>query len=249
MLRCYRSPCNLQHALENYLSHRYDWCCMVRIERLHSQQFVFSQPRFVAVLQKLAMEAHKPSCQLAEKKWISWNAYSEKKLQDGKRYMSRWKWAGTVVKRENVQKMDPKFWVLSIAHQFIVSPQRHTHFYKNMWFYEHGFRSGGMFLPNSRSPKLQNFLQGHVQILFPGPESLDVAVPVTLAVAGHVPKHVPKHVPEHVESGAKLLESTECFQHRRLNMRGGRVDLLNRCLQGNQANESKISRGYPNEIG
>ena len=52
---------------EGYLSHRYHWCCMVSIKRLHSQQFVFSQPRFVAVLQKLAMEVHKPSCELAEK--------------------------------------------------------------------------------------------------------------------------------------------------------------------------------------
>ena len=69
----------------------------------------------------------------------TWKEYSAKKLQDGKPHMSRWKWAGTVVKRENVQKMDPKFWVLSTA-QFVVSPQRHTHFYKNMWFYEHGFR-------------------------------------------------------------------------------------------------------------
>ena len=98
---------------EGYLSHRYHWCCMVSIKRLNSQQLVFSQPRFVAVLQKLAMEVHKPSCQLAEKKktWRPWNASSEKKRQNGKRYMSRWKWAGTVVKRETVQKNGSKILV------------------------------------------------------------------------------------------------------------------------------------------
>ena len=41
---------------------------MVSIIRLRSQQFVFPQPRFIAFRQKLAMEAHKLSCQLAEKK-------------------------------------------------------------------------------------------------------------------------------------------------------------------------------------
>ena len=50
-----------------------------------------------------------------------------------------------MVKRENVQKMDPKFRVFDDA-EIVVSPQCHTHFYKNMWFYEHGFRSGGLFV-------------------------------------------------------------------------------------------------------
>ena len=50
-----------------------------------------------------------------------------------------------MVKRENVQKMDPKFRVFHDA-EIVVSPQCHTIFYKNMWFYEHGFRSGGMFM-------------------------------------------------------------------------------------------------------
>ena len=84
-----------------------------------------------------------PICR--RKPWRPWNTSSEKKLQDAKRCMIRWKWAGTVVKRENVQKMDPKFRVWSNA-EIVVSPQCHTHFYENKWFYEHGFRSGGKFL-------------------------------------------------------------------------------------------------------
>ena len=50
-----------------------------------------------------------------------------------------------MVKRENVQKMDPKIRVLNNA-EIVVSPQCHTHFYRNMWIYEHGFRSAGMFM-------------------------------------------------------------------------------------------------------
>ena len=41
--------------------------------------------------------------------------------------------------------MDPKIRVLNNA-EIVVSPQCHTHFYRNMWFYEHGFRSAGMFM-------------------------------------------------------------------------------------------------------
>ena len=59
--------------------------------------------------------------------------------------MSRWKWAGTVVTREHVQKMDPKFRVSNNS-EIVVSSQCHTHCYKNMWFYEHGFRSAGLFM-------------------------------------------------------------------------------------------------------
>ena len=77
-----------------------------------------------------------PICR--RKPWRPWNTSSEKKLQDAKRYMIRWKWAGTVVKRENVQKMNPKFRVWSNA-EIVVSPQCHTLFYENKWFYEHGF--------------------------------------------------------------------------------------------------------------
>ena len=50
-----------------------------------------------------------------------------------------------MVKRENVQKMDPTFWVLSTA-EIVVSPKGRTHFCKIMWFYEHGFRSAGLFV-------------------------------------------------------------------------------------------------------
>ena len=107
-------------------------------------------------------------------------------------------------------------------------------------------------LPKSRSAKLPaklpNFFQGNVQILFPGPESLDVAVPVTFAVAGHVPKHVPEHV---AQRGPKLLESTKCFQHGWLNLRGGRVDLFNGCLQWEESGRwIKVIYIYiyPNEI-
>ena len=36
-------------------------------------------------------------------------------------------------------------YMLSTA-EIVVSPKRHTHVYKNMWFYEHRFRSAGILL-------------------------------------------------------------------------------------------------------
>ena len=70
---------------------------------------------------------------LQKKPWRPWNASSEKKLQDGKRYMSRWKWAGAVIQRENVRKMDPTCRVLSAA-GIVVSPERHNCFIKACGF-------------------------------------------------------------------------------------------------------------------
>ena len=61
-----------------------------------------------------------------------------------------------MVKRENVQKMDPKFRVLSTA-KIIVSPQRHAHLLlKKMRFYEHGFQSCGMFVYSQQLKSMYN---------------------------------------------------------------------------------------------
>ena len=113
MLRCYRSSCNFQHALDATLlqfvlfTPTRSWCYAATVfhvtsnthlilqtdtldatllpfflqlptrswfdaatvlrTKIHTQQFILSQAQFVAVLQKLAMEVHKHSCQLAEK--------------------------------------------------------------------------------------------------------------------------------------------------------------------------------------
>ena len=61
-------PHSVSWTWKDCLLHRCHWCSMLRMKRLHSQEFVFSQPRFVALLQKLAMEVHKLSCQFSKKK-------------------------------------------------------------------------------------------------------------------------------------------------------------------------------------
>ena len=96
-----------------YLLHRYHWCCMVSIKskRLHSAQFVFSQPRFVAVLQKLAMEVHKPSSQLAEEKTLeTLNRISWEKAARRQALHEPMKMSWHRGKRRNRPKNGSKFW-------------------------------------------------------------------------------------------------------------------------------------------
>ena len=47
------------------LSYCYYWCSMVCIKELHSQKFVLPKPWFTVVRKIMAMEVHKPQCQLA----------------------------------------------------------------------------------------------------------------------------------------------------------------------------------------
>ena len=48
-----------------FWSYWYYWCSMVYIKELLSQQFVLPKPRFTVARKILAMEVHKPQCQLA----------------------------------------------------------------------------------------------------------------------------------------------------------------------------------------
>jgi hypothetical protein len=59
----------------------------------------------------------------------------------------RWKWAVTVVKRENTQISESIFGMF-LMKEIRVSPQCHNYsiFLKKSCFYEHAFRSGGMYV-------------------------------------------------------------------------------------------------------
>ena len=120
MLRCYRFPCHFYHALDStdtldatllpfflQLPTRswFDAATVLRT-KIHTQQFILSQAQFVAVLQKLAMEVHKPSCQLAEKTLKTLKRIFCEKAAGWQALHEPMKWAGTMVRRENVQTID-----------------------------------------------------------------------------------------------------------------------------------------------
>ena len=108
--------------LSSFLSYWYYWCSMACIKELHSQQFVLPKPRFTVARKILAMEVHKPQCHFAaEDDWsIKTHLLSKKCCFSDSTKTIRWKWAFTVVKRENAQ--------------ILVSPQCHTHFLKTRAF-------------------------------------------------------------------------------------------------------------------
>ena len=108
--------------LSSFWSYWYYWCSMVCIKELHSQQFVLPKPRFTVARKILAMEVHKPQCHFAaEDDWsIEAHLLTKKCCFSDSTKTIRWKWAFTVVKRENAQ--------------ILVSPQCHTHFLKTRAF-------------------------------------------------------------------------------------------------------------------
>ena len=85
---------------------------MVCIKELHSQQFALPKPRFTVARKILAMEVHKPQCHFAaEDDWsIKTHLLSKKCCFSDSTKTIRWKWAFTVVKRENAQILVSIFW-------------------------------------------------------------------------------------------------------------------------------------------
>ena len=104
----------------SFLSYWYYWPCCIK--ELHSQQFVLPKPRFTVARKILAMEVHKPQCHFAAADdWsIKTHLLTKQCCFSDSTKTIRWKWAFTVVKRENAQ--------------ILVSPQCHTHFLKTRAF-------------------------------------------------------------------------------------------------------------------
>ena len=123
-----------------------NWCCMVCIKKLHSQHFVLTKPRFTALCKVLAMEVCKPQCHNLQKNTIEAlkRIFWRKKCYFSESTKTlRWKWAVTVVKRENTQILKSIIWMCSMK-EIRVSPVPYSCLQKKTCFYEHGFRSGGL---------------------------------------------------------------------------------------------------------
>ena len=124
--------------LSSFLSYWYYWCSMACIKELHSQQFVLPKPRFTVARKILAMEVHKPQCHFAAADdWsIKTHLLTKQCCFSDSTKTIRWKWAFTVVKRENAQISVSIFW--DVFHERNVCFATYSFFEKHVllrtWF-------------------------------------------------------------------------------------------------------------------